>query len=88
MLVKTASGRGKAETHLRMGKAHRLSTELLDRVLSPCAGIPSRGALTRISGKQELSNTSVKSRRAISLHFLSHLHSILLFALTFYFYLS
>jgi hypothetical protein len=42
-----ASRRGKGETHLRMGKARRLSsihgvtTELLDRERGPCAGIPS-----------------------------------------------
>jgi hypothetical protein len=56
------------ETHLRMGKSHRLSTELLDRKLGPCTGIPSEGAPTRISKKRELSNTSIKNHRAGSLH--------------------
>jgi hypothetical protein len=66
-----------------VGKACRLSTELLDRELGPCAGIPSRGSPIRISIKRELFDTSVKSHRAGSLHSLSHLYSALLLALTF-----
>ena len=38
--------------HLRVGKVHQLSIELLDWELGPCAGIPSRGAPMKISGKR------------------------------------
>jgi hypothetical protein len=65
------------------GGPSAISTELLDRELGPCAGIPLRGAPMRISGKRELSYTSVKSHRAGSLHSLAHLYSALLLALTF-----
>ena len=68
------SGRGLREgipeTHLRMGKAWGLSTELPDRELGPCEGFLARGSHEDLGEACAILDTSVKNTGVIdgSLH--------------------
>lgn len=62
LIVKTAgSPRGAiSETHLCMGKTREISTQLLNRELSPCEGILDRGSNEDQGGSEELLDILVK----------------------------